>query len=153
MAFGGDRDPLEQINAYIDLLLEGARKARCRGGCLMGNLAQELSDTHEGFRRRLARAFEAWRAFLEGRLRRAREQGRPDAQADPARLSRFLLAEIEGAILLAKVRKDATVLADCFDELKAHLGAWSRARQRRVHPGPPRRATNGADRRLKGQRP
>ena len=152
-AFGGNRDPLEQINAYLDLLLEGARKTRCRGGCLLGNLAQELSDTHEGFRRRLARAFEAWRAFLEGRLHRARELGRLRPGADPGRLSRFLLAGIEGAILLAKVRKDASVLAECFTELKAHLGAGTRATQRHVRPAAPSPATNGAKERLKGQRP
>jgi TetR/AcrR family transcriptional repressor of nem operon len=152
-AFGGNRDPLEQINTYLDLLLERARKARCRGGCLVGNLAQELSDTHEGFRRRLARAFEAWRAFLEGRLHRARELGRLRPGADPARLSRFLLAGIEGAILLAKVRKDASVLAECFTELKAHLGAGTRATQRHVRPAAPSPATNGAKERLKGQRP
>ena len=149
-AFEGNGDPLEQINTYLDLLLDLARKNGCRGGCPVGNLAQELSDTHEGFRRRLDRTFETWRAFLERTLQRAREEGRLRPEADPARLSRFVLAEIEGAILLAKVRKDAGVLADCFDELKAHFGAWATATRHRPVPAAPVPETFGAKRRLKG---
>ena len=149
-AFEGNGDPLEQINTYLDLLVDLARKKGCRGGCPVGNLAQELSDTHEGFRRRLDRTFETWRAFLERTLQRAREEGHLRPEADPARLSRFLLAGIEGAILLAKVRKDAGVLADCFDELKAHLGAWATATHRRLAPATPVPGTFGAKRRLKG---
>ncbi|MGH7378281.1 MAG: TetR family transcriptional regulator C-terminal domain-containing protein, partial [Candidatus Methylomirabilales bacterium] len=112
-----------------------------------------LSDTHEGFRRRLDRTFETWRAILERTLQRAREEGRLRPEADPARLSRFLLAGIEGAVLLAKVRKDAGVLADCFDELKAHLRAWTTASHRRLLAAAPNRASFGAKRRLKGYRP
>lgn len=149
-AFDGSGDPLEQINTYLDLLLDLARKRGCRGGCPVGNLAQELSDTHEGFRRRLERTLEAWRAILERALRRAREEGRLRPEADPARLSQFLLAGIQGAILLAKARKDAGVLADCFDELKAHLQAWTTASHRRLLAAAPNPATFGAKRRLKG---
>ncbi len=149
-AFEGSRDPLEQINTYLDLLLDLARKNGCRGGCPFGNLAQELSDTHERFRRRLERTFEAWRAFLERTLQQAQEEGHLRPEADPARLSGFLLAGIEGAILLAKVRKDPGVLADCFDELKAHLQAWTTATHRRLLAAAPNRASFGAKRRLKG---
>jgi TetR/AcrR family transcriptional repressor of nem operon len=152
-AFEGSGDPLEQINRYLDLLLDLARKRGCRGGCPVGNLAQELSDTHEGFRRRLEQTLEAWRAILERTLQRAREEGRLRPEADPARLSRFLLAGIEGAVLLAKVGKDAGVLADCFDELKAHLQAWTTASHRRLLAAAPNRASFGAKRRLKGYRP
>ncbi len=149
-AFEGSRAPLEQINTFLDLLLDLARKSGCRGGCPVGNLAQELSDTHERFRRRLERTFETWRAFLERTLQQAQQEGHLRPEADPARLSGFVLAEIEGAILLAKVRKDAGVLADCFDELKAHLGAWATAIRHRPVPAAPVQETFGAKRRLKG---
>ena len=149
-AFAGGRDPLEQIHAYLDLLLDLARKNGCRGGCPFGNLAQELSDTHERFRRRLERTFETWRAFLERTLQQAQEKGHLRPEADPARLSGFLLAGIEGAILLAKVRKDPGILADCFDELKAHLGAWAPATRHRPVPAAPVPGTFGAKQRLKG---
>lgn len=151
-AFAGSRDPLEQIHAYLDLVLGVVRKSGCRGGCPVGNLAQELSDTHEGFRRHLMRTFEAWRGALERTLRRAREEGRLRPEADPARLSGFILAGIEGAILLAKVRKDADVLADCFKELKAHIGAWTVPGRHRVPPARPSLESFGARGRQKGQR-
>lgn len=149
-AFEGSGDPLEQIHTYLDLLLALARKRGCRGGCPVGNLAQELSDTHEGFRRRLEGTLEAWRALLERTLCRARQEGRLRPEVDPLRLSRFLLAGVQGAILLAKVGKDADVLADCFDELKAHLRAWTTAGPGRLLPAATNPATLGAKRRLKG---
>jgi len=47
----------------------------------------------------------------------------------------------------------AGVLADCFDELKAHLQAWTTASHRRLLAAAPNRASFGAKRRLKGYRP
>jgi TetR/AcrR family transcriptional repressor of nem operon len=87
----------------------------------MGNLASELSDVHEGFRARLASVFTAWRARLTTALVEAQGRGevvgacRPDAVAD------FLVAGLEGAILLAKVSKDIAVLEQCVTELKRYL--------------------------------
>ena len=37
-------DPLDQVRAFLDRLLEAQRQRNCVGGCPMGNLASELSD-------------------------------------------------------------------------------------------------------------
>src|SRR6266853_760092 len=49
-----DADPVTQIHGFLDRVLEAQRLRKCVGGCVMGNLASELSDVHEGFRQRLA---------------------------------------------------------------------------------------------------
>ena len=115
------RDPLQQIFQFLDRIVEVQRQAGCVGGCLMGNLALELSDLHEGFRRRLAQIFDDWRERLEKQLEVARQQGQLNPMTDPKAMGRFLLAGVEGGILLAKVTKDPQVLEQCVEQLKRHL--------------------------------
>ena len=116
-----EADPVAQIEAFLDRVLEAQRQRNCVGGCVMGNLACELSDVHEGFRQRLAEIFDIWRAHLAEALLRGQRRGylRPDA--DPSRLAGFLVAGLEGAILLSKVTRDIAVMEKCVEELKQHL--------------------------------
>jgi len=113
--------PLEQVNGFLDRILESQRQRNCMGGCPMGNLASELSDVHEGFRQRLARVFTLWRERLSEALWRAQAQGELSPRAEPASVAQFIVAALEGAILMSKVTKEIQVMEQCVAELKAHL--------------------------------
>lgn len=113
--------PIEQIHRFFDRILESQRQRNCVGGCPMGNLASELSDVHEGFRQRLAEVFTFWRASVGGVLRQAQAQGGLAERADPDRMAHFIVAAIQGAILMTKVTKEIEVMEQCVAELKAHL--------------------------------
>jgi TetR/AcrR family transcriptional repressor of nem operon len=113
--------PLGQIRCFLDRVLQAQRERNCVGGCAMGNLASELSDVHEGFRMRLAGLFTAWQARLAGALEAARERGELAARSEPETLARFIVASLEGSILLAKVSKDIRVMEQCVSELKRYL--------------------------------
>ena len=119
-------DPLDQVRAFLDRLLEVQRQRNCVGGCPMGNLASELSDVHEGFRQRLANIFERWRVTLATTLERGRASGRLRADLDAASAAGFVVAALEGAILMAKVTKDISVMEKCVNELKHHLTLYAR---------------------------
>ena len=106
-------DPLDQVRAFLDRLLDVQRQRNCVGGCPMGNLASELSDVHEGFRQRLADIFERWQMMLATTLERGRESGRLRADLDAGRAAGFVVAALEGAILMAKVTKDISVMEKC----------------------------------------
>jgi TetR/AcrR family transcriptional regulator, transcriptional repressor for nem operon len=114
-------NPLDQIAAFLDHVLAAQRARNGIGGCPMGNLACELSDVHEGFRQRLAQIFTLWHARVTAALERgqATEQLRPDF--DPVGAAQFLVAALEGALLMTKVTRDIFVLETCTDELKKHL--------------------------------
>jgi TetR/AcrR family transcriptional repressor of nem operon len=113
--------PLGQIRCFLDRVVQAQRERNCVGGCVMGNLASELSDVHEGFRTRLATLFTAWQARLAGALESARRRGELSPDAEPEMLARFLVASLEGAILLAKLSKDVRVMEQCVAELKRYL--------------------------------
>jgi TetR/AcrR family transcriptional regulator, transcriptional repressor for nem operon len=102
-------------------VLETQRQHNCVGGCVMGNLASELSDVHEGFRKRLAGIFDIWRSHLADAVSRAQARGQIRMDTDASRLAQFLVAGLEGAILLSKVSKDITVMERCVEELIQHL--------------------------------
>jgi TetR/AcrR family transcriptional repressor of nem operon len=116
-----DADPVTQIHAFLDRVLEAQRLRKCVGGCVMGNLASELSDVHEGFRQRLASIFDLWRVHLAEAVSRGQARGRLRADVDASRVAQFLVAGLEGSILLSKVTKDITVMERCVEELKRHL--------------------------------
>jgi TetR/AcrR family transcriptional repressor of nem operon len=115
--------PLAQIRCFLDRLEQVQRERNCIGGCVMGNLASELSDVHEGFRARLASVFTTWHARFAEALAEARRRGEVTAACAPAAAARFLVASLEGAILLTKVTKDIRVMEECVGEIKRYLGA------------------------------
>jgi TetR/AcrR family transcriptional repressor of nem operon len=116
-----DAPPLGQIRCFLDRVLEAQRQRNCVGGCVMGNLASELSDVHEGFRTRLATLFTEWRARLARALESARRRGELASGSEPETVAGFVVASLEGAILLAKVSKDIRVMEQCVAELKRYL--------------------------------
>lgn len=116
-----EADPIAQISAFLDRVLEAQRQRNCVGGCVMGNLASELSDVHEGFRQRLVGIFDLWRARLAEAVSRGQGRGSVRADVDATRVAQFLVAGLEGAILLSKVTRDITVMERCVEELKEHL--------------------------------
>jgi len=116
-----EADPVEQIHAFLDRIVDIHRRRNCVGGCPMGNLASELSDVHEGFRQRLAEIFDHWRVKLADALERGRRRGRLRADLDAAGAAGFVVASLEGAILMAKVTRDIAVLEKSVAELKQYL--------------------------------
>ena len=115
-----DQGALGQIRCFLDRVLEAQRARNCVGGCPLGNLAAELSDVHEGFRARLASVFAAWRERLTLALRAEQGRGVGDA-CRPEAVADFLVASLEGAILLTKLTKDITVMEQCVAEMKRYL--------------------------------
>jgi TetR/AcrR family transcriptional repressor of nem operon len=125
-----NRDPVGQIHVFLDRVLDNLRQRNCAGGCAIGNLACELSDVHEGFRQRLSEIFVQWRATLARALRQGQASGRLRADCNPERAAHFLVASLEGGILMSKVTKDITVMEQCVDELKRHLTLYIRGESR-----------------------
>jgi TetR/AcrR family transcriptional repressor of nem operon len=118
-------DPVAQVHEFLDRVVEFQRARNCAGGCPLGNLASELSEVHEGFRQRLCEVFVQWRRGLTEAVRRARTEGRLSSRCEPPAVAEFLVAALEGAILLAKVGKDVAVLERCVAELKRHLTLYA----------------------------
>ena len=119
-----EEQALSQIRCFLDRVLETQRARNCVGGCPLGNLAAELSDVHEGFRARLASVFAAWRDRLTDVLRVAQSRGTVGRTCRPEAVADFLVASLEGAILLTKLTKDIAVMEQCVAEMKRYLSLF-----------------------------
>jgi TetR/AcrR family transcriptional repressor of nem operon len=118
--------PLTQIRCFLDRVVETQRERNCVGGCPLGNLASELSDVHEGFRGRLAGVFSVWRQRLTQALHEAQRLGQVSPDCQPDAVAHFLVASLEGAILMTKVTKDIAVMEQCVAETKRYLTIYER---------------------------
>jgi TetR/AcrR family transcriptional repressor of nem operon len=139
-------DPVVQIHAFLDRVLENQRQRNCVGGCPIGNLALELSDVHEGFRQRLAEIFDVWRSTLTEALGRCPAGDPALADFDPSTVAQFLVAALEGAILLTKVTKDIAIMERCVEQLKQHLTLYTARMETVLIQGVPALPANGRGR-------
>jgi len=93
----------------------------CCGGCPMGNLALELSDTHPTFRQRLADFFEECMEGIATVVRQGVRSGEFRKGVDPGAAAYLLFGSIEGLILLSKNLKKTTPLEAGFKQALALL--------------------------------
>jgi TetR/AcrR family transcriptional regulator, transcriptional repressor for nem operon len=120
-SFDSNKDPWQQIYLFLDFLVDRAQQQDGSGGCILGNLAIEMSDIHEEFRLRLTKAFDGLRSRIENALTQAKVQGTLHRDANIPRLAHFIIAGFEGAFMMGKLHKDADVVAGVIEELKGHL--------------------------------
>ena len=119
---------LEQIRCFLGRVRDALQARNCVGGCLFGNLAAELADVHEGFRSRLAGLFSRWNARLTQALTEAHARGEVTEQCRPEAVAHFLVASLEGAMLLTKLTKDIAVMDRCVEEMTRYLALYERTR-------------------------
>ena len=117
-------DPMERLNLFIDSLVTVQAAQGCKRGCPFGNLAAEMADAHEGFRARIETVFERWAGQIQSLLWEARGQLGDDV--DAARLSRFIIATLEGALLMSRVQRDVSVLQGIAADLKRFVASHVR---------------------------
>lgn len=81
----------------------------CKAGCFVGNIALEMSDLDEVFRRRVAGFFQEWAGGMAACLERCKAKGYFGKSLDARAAAEAVVALYEGAIMLARSRRDATV--------------------------------------------
>jgi len=107
--------PLQTGKNPIDTLIGAVqsipvRPEDVRGGCQLNNLAQEMSPLDAGFRKRLARIFDAWRGAVASILREGQASGRVRRDVEPAEAAALLIAMVEGYASLANNAQDPKVM-------------------------------------------
>ena len=102
-----DKNPIDALISIVQALPAGPRDLN--GGCPLVNLAQEMSQLDEQFRKRLETIFRGWREGVARALRRGQSQGTVRRDLVPDETATFLIAMIEGYEVLAKNAQDVKV--------------------------------------------
>lgn len=117
-------DPLERLHLFIDSLVALQTERGFRIGSPFGNLASEMADLHDGFRERLVLVFDRWASQIQALLWEARPSLADDV--DTGRLARFIIATLEGALMMSKVTRDAAMLRSIAADLKRFVATHLR---------------------------
>ena len=112
-------EPVDRLSLFIDTMVALQRERGARNGSPFGNLAGELADSHEGFRRRLDRVFEEWAQALSELLDLMRAQLVDGVNTE--RLALFIVAALEGGMLLTRVKRDASVMSGVGEDLERYV--------------------------------
>jgi TetR/AcrR family transcriptional repressor of nem operon len=102
--------PLTRLRRHQEDLLARFERRGCRGGCLIGNLSQELADHSPRLQAQLDAVLSSWRERYAQLFREAQAMGDLRADLDPEALADFYLDSFEGALLRAKVSKSPAPL-------------------------------------------
>lgn len=109
------RPPLARVAGFVADARAGMARHAYRRGCLVGNLGQEMGSLDESFRQRLEAVFQDWQARLAACLQAAAAAGELAADIDCRRWAALFWIGWEGAVLRAKLIRDAAPL-DLFAE-------------------------------------
>jgi AcrR family transcriptional regulator len=107
----GAAQKLERLHG---LFVQRMRRSGCCGGCPMGNLATELSDSHPKARERIALFFEECIDGIESVVRQGAVAGEFRDDLDARAAAALLFGSLEGLMLLSKSLRSVEPLEQGF---------------------------------------
>jgi TetR/AcrR family transcriptional repressor of nem operon len=102
--------PLSRLRAFVEDAKRGMLKYGYRRGCLIGNLGQELAGLDDAFREQLEAVLLSWERRVAACLEQAIQAGELAPGSDAMAISRFFWIGWEGAVLRAKLTRNADPL-------------------------------------------
>jgi TetR/AcrR family transcriptional repressor of nem operon len=115
------KDPLDRVLGYIDF-----RKAILRGKvpeftCLVGTMVQEVYEIYPAIREACDASISAHAAKVEADIAQAIKRHGIRAKWTAPSLALHMQAVLQGAFVLAKTKRDATVAAQSVDHLRRYV--------------------------------
>jgi AcrR family transcriptional regulator len=112
--------------AWRNEVIELQRRAEYRGGSPLGAMASELAGRDEQARLALTSSFDRWETHLQAALSRTVEFGALRGDVDVPELATYLLAALQGGLVLCQARHDVAPLEVSLDGAIARLESYAR---------------------------
>jgi TetR/AcrR family transcriptional repressor of nem operon len=123
-------DPMAAIRHVFAQMLAYHERASCPSGCLIGNLAAEVSVSSEACRESLFAAQLAWRERLAGLIAEGQARGEIRGDLDALALSALTWSVWEGALLRMKVEGSVKPVRESIALMLDHMYRPARAAKR-----------------------
>ncbi|MEM7417952.1 MAG: TetR family transcriptional regulator C-terminal domain-containing protein [Gemmatimonadota bacterium] len=114
----------QDVEAWFDSAYRLYEMTNFEGGCPLGSMASEVADRDDGLRSQLDAAFAVKRDHLARGLAELQRTEVLQSDADVAGLAEFVIASIQGGILLARVRRDGAPLRTAMDHALARVASF-----------------------------
>jgi TetR/AcrR family transcriptional repressor of nem operon len=124
-------DDVDALRAWAELIVAFQRDGGFRGGCPLGTLASELSESDADAREDLAAGYRRWQRAIRTGLGAMADRGEflPDTNIDS--LATALLTALQGGLLLTKTLRDAEPLEIALNTMIDHIESFTTAKPRR----------------------
>ncbi len=116
-----ESDPLKRVYAYLDNVMAMAQDPANSQGCLLGLFSQELCETNPKIQEACEQGFCEWSKALAHELAKAKARYAPKASIHPNELAEYIIAVVEGSMILSKAQKDRSVIQQNLRHVKSYL--------------------------------
>jgi TetR/AcrR family transcriptional repressor of nem operon len=123
----GVPDCVNRLKLMIDNFVE-LRSGLVPGGCPLMNTAVESDDGNASLRRKAVKALQDWTKRLSEITIEGIKKHQIDPRVDPLKLSHQIIASLEGALLINRLRNDNETLEDMRKQLHSYLEQNIRAK-------------------------
>lgn len=110
------------IDSFISILIN-PDSWDLKNGCPLGNLLQESLDYDEDFAKILNAILENWKNKFSNILNKAIENQELKANIEVEKVATFLIASIEGALLIAKKSEDIKDFENTINQLVFYINS------------------------------
>ena len=117
---------LPRMRAYIDAFERYIERPVVSGGCPIANATLEADDALPFLRERVAQAFEKMRGSVRHTFERGRAKGHFRADLDAEASADFVIAAVEGALLLSRGTRSGTPVTNVVTLLRAWVEGLAR---------------------------
>ena len=113
--------PKERLRKYLDSTVARMATNCCNCGCPFVNLGNETSDFYPAFRNKISQVNTRHLQAIQRCIHDGVQSGDFRQNLDPAAMAKFILAEVNGSVVLAKIFKTTDVLNENNESLLAIL--------------------------------
>jgi TetR/AcrR family transcriptional regulator, transcriptional repressor for nem operon len=113
--------PRERLRTYFEQASADVAEMGFTCGCLIGNMAAELSDHSPVISAQLSAIFAGWSRRVAACIREAQTAGEVCKDADPDMVATFILNAWEGAVLRSRIEKGDRPLRQFIETLFTQL--------------------------------
>jgi TetR/AcrR family transcriptional regulator, transcriptional repressor for nem operon len=121
LALKGQRQAIDRLIATLDWYEQLLDEPGMQAGCPILNTAIDSDDTHPALRQRAQRAMDQWLEMFRHILERGIQRGEIVASLDTEEAATFLIASIEGGVMMSKLYGDPQYLKRTLGYLRKYL--------------------------------
>jgi TetR/AcrR family transcriptional repressor of nem operon len=121
IALVAERGAIPQIVEAFRHAAQAQSVGGCRSGCLLGNLAAEITDSHLELRREIAACFQDLMQAFADVLEEGQRRGELTREFETQSAAAFLVSVMEGTVLVAKARREPATFLACENSLVRYL--------------------------------
>jgi TetR/AcrR family transcriptional regulator, transcriptional repressor for nem operon len=114
-------DPLEQLNAYLDFIIQFCHRPGATRTCILAIYTLELSHSHPEMVEACQEYLSDWSSNLIAYLDRVKAKYSPGASWKSQDVAEHFLALFEGSLIIAKAKRNPGIIDSNLNQFKQYL--------------------------------